>query len=231
MSTMTRQVEISNYLGKLLRDNFGKGPESVYVSIGSCFFTIYLRNFLSPMERVLLEQEQEITVLQTRDLLMEKLLHEFKAYMKQTTGREIAEIYYDWNLQNRSGMVAGITSEPFEGETAVWEEYSGKEMFHQEINELSREAEKTPDEVYSYLLNDRTLIVIRQGLLVRIEKELIRLGYTETLTIAKRYLEKGMLHHHYPFKEILRREIREIFVDWNYDLDKSMLVFILEPTT
>lgn len=53
------QAEIASYIGKLLRDNFGKGPSSVYVSLKKPFITIHLRDFLAPMERVLLSQGEK----------------------------------------------------------------------------------------------------------------------------------------------------------------------------
>ncbi|WP_454131674.1 Na-translocating system protein MpsC family protein [Kitasatospora aureofaciens] len=86
------QRDLSSYIGRVLRDHFGKGPESVFVTLGHTFITCYLRNFLSPMERVLLEQDQIVTnSWQTRDLLMKNLLPEITAYLKIATGVEIGK--------------------------------------------------------------------------------------------------------------------------------------------
>lgn len=35
LDTNNKQQAVSSYIGKLLRDNFGKGPESVYVSLNT----------------------------------------------------------------------------------------------------------------------------------------------------------------------------------------------------
>ena len=51
----SQQTELASYIGKLLRDNFGKGPESVFVTIDQSVITIYLRNFISPTEKILIE--------------------------------------------------------------------------------------------------------------------------------------------------------------------------------
>ncbi|MEH6907246.1 hypothetical protein CN481_01365 [Bacillus sp. AFS006103] len=228
------QTELAGYIGRTLRENFGKGPESVFVSYNHSVMTIYLRNFMSPSEMVLLGQHQEIMIQTTRDLLMQILIPEFKAYIKILTGMEVNEFYYDWGLHNKSGLFVCIgsstTSAESENENDKTYMFHGKETLHQEINKISLQAEKTPEEVLSYLLNERTLVVIRNGILVPIEKELIRLGNFEALRLAKRNLEKRLLHNSGNFESILQTKVNDIFVDWDFYRDKSVIVLILSPT-
>ncbi len=47
-----------------------------------------------------------------------------------------------------------------------------------------------PEKISSYKLSDRTLVVVRERILVAIEKQLISLGFDDTLRISKRPLEK-----------------------------------------
>lgn len=222
--------ELSSYISKILRGHFGRGPESVNVSLGFTFITIYLRNFLTPTEKVLLSQNQEGNVLQTRDMVMQLLIPEIKAYIKFVTGMEIREFYYDWGLHNKSGMFMGISSDSSSIEQPIFENYTGKEEIHNELINISQEAEKVPGEIYSYRMNERTLLVIRNGILVRIEKQLIRQGFKEQLKIAKRALEKDLLHNNNHFQGILGTKVMDIFVDWDFDLDKSVIAFVTNPT-
>ncbi|WP_256942462.1 DUF2294 domain-containing protein [Bacillus sp. OV166] len=226
------QTELAGYIGRTLRENFGKGPESVYVSYNHTILTVYLRNFISPSETVLLGQQQEAMIQTTRDLLMQKLIPEFKAYIKILTSIEVNEFYYDWGLHNKSGLFVciGSTSTEIEINNEKTYNYHGQESLHQEINRISLQAEKTPEEVVSYLLNERTLVVIRNGILVPIEKELIRLGNFEILRIAKRNLEKRLLHSSSNFESILQTKVNDVFVDWDFYRDKSVIVLILSPT-
>jgi len=225
------QTELAGFIGRTLRENFGKGPESVFVSFNHSVMTVNLRNFLSPSESVLLGQHQETMVQTTRDLLMQTLIPEFKAYIKILLDMEVTEFYYDWGLHNKSGLFVCIGSIPTESETPNEKKYSypGQEILHQEINRISLQAEKTPEEVQSYLLNERTLVVIRKGILVPIEKELIRLGNFEALKLAKRNLEKRLLHNSGNFESILKTKVNDIFVDWDFYRDKSVIVLILSP--
>lgn len=220
------QIELASYIGRTLRENFGKGPESVFVSINQRIITVYLRNFTSPTESILLNKDQEEIVQTTRDMLMETLIPEFKAYIRVLTELEVREFYYDWNLHNRSGMFVCIASS---SEHNLENNYAGKAEIHNEIINVSKQAQKAPEGLTSFLLNNRTLVVTRKGILVPIEKELIRLGSSETLKLAKRNLEKRLLHNNENFEKILNTKIDDSFVDWDFTQDKSVIAFIISP--
>lgn len=225
----SKQKELGGYIGRLLRDSFGKGPEGTFVSIAGTFVTVYLRNFMCPMERVLMEQGQEQTVVATRDKLMQKIIPEIRTSIQLMTGVELQEIYYDWGLQNKSGMIMGISSEPFDSADAV-EDYIGQQQVHDEIRSISQQTERIPSEMYSCELNWRTVMVVRNGILVAIEKELIRLGHEVVLKFAKGNLEKRYLHHNH-FESILNKRVMDIFVDWDFVRDKSVIVLVLNEMT
>ncbi|MEH7303736.1 Na-translocating system protein MpsC family protein [Neobacillus drentensis] len=225
------QTELAGFIGRTLRENFGKGPESVFVSYNHSVMTVYLRNFISPSESVLLGQQQETMVQTTRDLLMQTLIPEFKAYIKILTDMDVSEFYYDWGLHNKSGIFVciGSTSSESDPQYEKRYHYPGQDSLHQEINRISLQAEKAPEDVVSCLLNERTLVVVRNGILVPIEKELIRLGNFEALRLAKRNLEKRLLHGSGNFESILQTKVNDIFVDWDFNRDKSVIVLILSP--
>ena len=230
IDTNKQTTQLSSYISKILRDHFGKGPESVYVSLGKTFIIFYIRNFLSPTEKVLMNQKQEETVQQTRDLVMLTLIPEIKAYIKIVTGMEIREFYYDWGLHNKSAMFTGICTDSTGIDIPIEEEFIGKAELINEIINLSSESEKKPDEIYACQLNHRSFLVIRNGILVRIEKQLIRQGMEEQLKLAKRTLEKSLLHNNNHFERILDTKVIDIFVDWDFDLDKSVIVLVTNPT-
>ncbi|MBM7553814.1 Na-translocating system protein MpsC family protein [Thalassobacillus pellis] len=229
MDSKSLQAEIASYTGKLLRDNFGKGPSSVYVSIEEPYITIYLREFLAPMERVLIGQKNDMKVEETRDLLMDELLPEIKATLRMMTNKEVNELFYDWSLSNRSGVLLGVMNGPRDENGPVkLADYPDKDKIHEEIIRVSEQAEKAPAAVDSFMLNDRTLMIVRRGILVRIEKELIRSGFGETLKLTKRKLEKSLLSKSY-CENILDTEVIDVFVDWDFKEDISYIILILKP--
>lgn len=227
----TAQSELASHVGRLLRETFGKGPQSVHVSIYRPFVVFYMRGLLSPTEKILMEQDQVNSVQHTRDLLMKSLIPEIKAYTSLIAGLTFEEFYYDWGLHNLSGIFVGIEANGDNMEAVKQEGYAGMEALHQEIDFISQSVEKTPEETYSCLLNDRTLLVIRSGILISIEKELIRMGFEGLLKLAKRNLEKGHLHNSIRLEPILNARINDIFVDWDVHRDKSVIVFALTPAS
>lgn len=52
------EKELSRYIGRILRNHFGRGPGTVFVTVADPFITVYFTNFLSPTERSLLHSEQ-----------------------------------------------------------------------------------------------------------------------------------------------------------------------------
>ncbi|WP_226086662.1 Na-translocating system protein MpsC family protein [Mesobacillus sp. S13] len=229
MDIKAQQTKLANNFGKLLRDKFGKGPEVIHVTISRPYVLVYISGFISPMEQALLEQGQELTVLTTREYLMKSLDPEICGQIKALTDMEIQHMYYDWNLQNLSGVFVAISPDSPEEGADSRADYEGRDEVHKEIIHISEQAEKAPDSVYSYMLSSRSLIVIREGILVPIEKQLVSLGFHETLRVAKRQLEGGMLTGSTQFSEILDSKIQDIFVDWDFHLDKSVITIILKP--
>lgn len=223
------QQLITSYTGKLLRDHFGKGPESVFVSIGHKFIVIYLRNFLTPSERVLLEQDHILIVDQMREKLMQMMIPEITSYIEIVTGVKPREFYYDWSLHNKTGMLVGFLPEPIPSSQPVNENYPGKQEIEEEIIKISKKAQKAPEALCSYEINSRMVLIIRSGILVRIEQELIRLGHGELLKGVKRNLEKSYLHHNSWTEAMFNRRVHDAFVDWNFDLDKSVILLVTQP--
>jgi uncharacterized protein YbcI len=227
MEVTEMEKEISGYIGRLLRENFGRGPGNVFCTFSSPFVTVYITSFLSPMEKTLIGNRQSVYVQKTRDLLMETLEEEIKSYIEANTQEKVKEFYYDWNLEGKTGMFLLILDD---NHGVTCDGYKNMDLIHQEMIELSIEAEKPPQKITSKMLNARTLLIIREGILVSIEKELIKIGFPETLKIAKRNLEKRLMNNHKNnFENLLSCQIIDSFVDWNFGQDKSYTILILKP--
>ncbi|NMO94431.1 Na-translocating system protein MpsC family protein [Paenibacillus lemnae] len=223
------QQLIASFTGKLLREHFGKGPESVLVSMGGQYITLYLRNFLTSSERMLVQQDHTMIVNQMREKLMQLVIPEVSGYIHSLTGCQPSEIYYDWALHNQSGMITVICPQPFAEVPDLREDYDKKAELEEEIILISEQAQKVPEQLQSYEINNRTLLFVREGILAPVEKEFIRLGHGELLKNVKRNLEKQYLYNQQVFEPILNRRMLDIFVDWNYAQDKSIIVMVTSP--
>ncbi|KIL49060.1 Na-translocating system protein MpsC family protein [Jeotgalibacillus campisalis] len=218
--------DMVRYVGKLLRDHFGKGPTSIYITYQHPLITIHLREFLAPMERVLMERNEIKRVEETRDLIMENILPDMKESLNKMLPVHINKLYFNWSLEDQSGMILGVMDNGEES-SVPWPEEIDKEAFRQEINLLTKKGQKTPEKTELYWLSDRTIVAKRKGILVRIEKELISNGYTEELILTKRPMEKQLVREA-NLEDILHKKIQQIFVDWDFEDDVGYIILVTD---
>ncbi|WP_068615230.1 Na-translocating system protein MpsC family protein [Paenibacillus tuaregi] len=221
MTVKEKSTLIASYTGKLLRNRFGKGPESVNVSVDSHGIAIHIRNFISPVEQFLLDKQEEQALRYTRELLMKSLLPELSAYLKNELTLEVQEMYYDWGLHNATGMIVGL----FERHTEKSESYPGQKSVHDHVIQVSGKVQKEPVHIDSWWMGPKTLIVVREGILILIEKEFIDMGYEHILKSTKRKLEKRYLEQNIGFEQALGKKISDFYVDWDFSNDRSVILY------
>lgn len=226
--TRTGHGEIAGYMGRLIRDNFGKGPTSVYVTLEHPFLVIHLRDFLAPMEAILMQQGEYKRVEDTRDLLFEQLQTEIRARIEVIAGITIQEMYFDWDLQQKRGVILGVMSEDTSACEAQWPAHLNYQKFNDKVIELSEWGQKVPAVTESFWLNDRTIVIKRTGVFVEIEKELIQAGYTNELKEVKKPLELRMIHRA-SLESLIDGKITDAFVFWHFTGDKGYAVLIMQP--
>lgn len=228
-----KQKDIASYVGRLLRDSFGRGPQAAYVTLGETHAIIFLREFMSSIEEHLFEDKGAEAVHELRESMMKTIIPEVKRYVESTTGIELNELFYDWNMDRRSGVIIGLKPESYQnaGEASepIEKDYPNKQKLEQVIGETSSRAERVPDDVSSVQVNNRTTLIVRTGILVPIEKRLIALGYDNVLKIAKRELEKELFMEEDLFTDLLGAEVEDIFIDWNFEKDKSTIIIVTAP--
>jgi uncharacterized protein YbcI len=225
---MKLQREVGSYISALIRTYFGKGPTSVHVTISRPFITIHFRGFITPMEKFLLQQNEVRRVLETRDMLMENMREEVVQELRKIGKIELKEIYSDWNLEKKTGVVIGVIDEKVDKTTLEWPDKLSKKQFQEKLIQATILSEKPPEELETYWLDNRTILVRREKFLLPIEKELIKNGHVEELKRAKWQMEQKVLSE-LDFEPILNRPIAETFLDWDFKNDLGYIVFILKP--
>ncbi|KYG58701.1 DUF2294 domain-containing protein [Planococcus maritimus] len=224
------QSEVSGYISNLLRQHFGKGPASVYVTIKRPYITIHFRGFVSPMEQILLDQEEDIRVLETRNFMFNALKTEILQELLNITQLNFTELYVDWNLSLKSGMFIGVMNEELAWDSFEWPEDTQRDVFHKQIERVNEKAARIPDKIDTLWMSNRTLLLKRSGVLVGIEKALIEDGFVDMLKLTKRPLEHKLLKAA-PLHHVLQRNVDEIFMDWNFSQDVGYIAFILAAET
>ncbi|YCI24504.1 DUF2294 domain-containing protein [Paenibacillus sp. Z6-24] len=216
--------QATSFTTKLLRERFGKGPQSVHISLNDRCIIFHLREFISPVENFLVNQEEEEAFRYTRELIMKSMLPELSAFLEENLETKVNDMYYDWGMHNASGIIVGLLDEEWKKTV----EYGGWESVHAQITELSQYIQKPPELITSWWANPKTLVIFRQGILILIEKELIDLGQGNLLKTAKRRLEKRMLVQEVQLETVLDKKVADLYVDWRFDQDHSLIVYVFE---
>lgn len=226
----TKQLQklISSYTGKLIRTHFGKGPESIYVSIGEKYVVIYLRNFISPVEQVLFENGHMDLVYTMREKVMVLIRSELKSYLEKVIGVRPDDFYEDWCLKSKSAVLVALCSQSIPFAPKANEHYEGKAELEQELLLMSRNMHKEPERIYSCEINPRKLLIVRYGVLTSFEREWITAFGDEKLKQMKKKLEKKEIYQSRRLEAILSRPLTDVFIDWNFSADRCLTLLVLK---
>jgi uncharacterized protein YbcI len=221
------QTQIAHYTENFLEEHFGKKPDQVTVTLRPPFLLIHLAGFLLPTEELFVQNGREKNVLETRDILIESvkadLLKEFQEYADQ----KLTDLYADWNLSKRSGLLIVTMEKENSQDEFPWPAGVDKETLTEIILLNSIRTQKKPDQTNFYWLSDQILVVERIGVLVEVEKQLLRNGIIEELRLAKRPMERRIIEL-FNLESILKSRLKDLFVDWNFHRDASYMVLLLE---
>lgn len=208
MTRLEQQNKLAKDIGRLLRESFGKGPQSIFVTLQSPFVVIHLKNFLSRAEKILLHQNQASLVHKTRGVIMEYLMPEMKSYLHLITGMNVQEFCYDWELESQSGVLIGI--EPNVEELApFFRSYTGQEALHHEIRRRIA-GRVNQDEIHSCMINEKTILLV-----------------LDNRKVSKRNLINKMMRNIDQVELTLQAKIVDMFTTSICSLNKSVIVFIL----
>lgn len=226
MNLQEKLKSISSYTSKLLRNKFGRGPESCFAATADQFLVLSIRGFISPMEEVLLKENQHIQVDYARDVVIKSILAELKGVFQVTLDTEVKSFFHDWNFPNNTGVIIAVlesTLNPMEKSEMV--DFS---LLDSEVARISYLVEKTPEKTFSFQISPKIFIVKREGILVPIEKALIEEGFHKELHFTKDDLEKSYLHRYGKFDQVFQGAVTDIFVDWDFKEDNSLICFLLK---
>ncbi len=69
-------------------------------------------------------------------------------------------------------------------------------------------------------------MVVREGLLIKLEEELVKLGFEGTFAKQNEHLKKPLFLKEGSVDDVLKREMKGIYLDWNFILNKSVLTYV-----
>lgn len=176
------------------------------------------------MEEELLKQGEAEHIEILRNAIIKPILEELKGIIHVVFQEDVAETYHDWNLPNYSGLLIFGLENSIHTSTEQMSFDIGR--FEANIARISQLVQKVPDQINLFFLAKQVLLVERKGILIPIEKALIDRGFGEELKMTKDELEKTYFHREGNFVDLFNKKIADIFIDWNFKEDKSLMGLI-----
>lgn len=221
------QSQISAYAAKFLKEHYGESPSEIEVEIQGPFLLIYLQGFLLAPEKLLITRHETTRVLESRDLLMNSLKKEFLEGLSSFTEFQGSDLFFDWDLEKKSGLLLAVAGNGKAGSDFSSSLNVDEEPIKEIIEMNSTLSQKKPEETDLFWLSSCILLVRRTGILVDIEKQLIKNGALDELRMAKRPLEYRITKF-FNLDYFLPKPVGEIFVDWDFYQDISYMVLIMK---
>lgn len=235
---MTQQKDfgsLDEFFIEIYQSKFGTLPTSCQVVQSGPFLFVYIYGFISPMESILVRKGDLLSVETARNLIMNSVIDEIKGVIHGLLKVHVEEAYHDWNYMNNTGMILLVLDQPVEQieHTSDRNPNEPSTLIHSnqlidKVKEISALVEKVPESIKTYRLSDRIYIVERLGILIPLEKALLRKGFINELKYTKDDLEKSYFHRSGYFDDLFNQSVKDIFVDWDLNKDKSYLGFVLE---
>ena len=229
MPLQQKLMDISSLTSKLLRKNFGRGPESCFAYANERYLVFYIRGFMSPLESTLLEYGNSDNIDISRNIVMKLVLNQLRGVLELEFKKDIESFYHDWNYPQNTGMItvefeSDIIDPAYQNQGSLVD----LRPLIDEVERISILVQKRPERTEAYYISPKIYLVKRDGILVQIEKALILKGYEQTLLVTKDELEKSYLHRDGRFEEIFKKPVADIFVDWDLSENRSIISFVLK---
>ncbi|GGJ23415.1 Na-translocating system protein MpsC family protein [Paenibacillus hunanensis] len=221
MSQTANLEAVIQQIGLLGQSQFGKSPESVTIRTNEHSVVIFLNELIDPDDERLPDDPDE-RYTHVYILLDQFVYPAIRKKVEAAAGQQIIHHFIDWKEDvNRACIAIMFELEPDRKKEDL---YSGKAELHIRVSQITEDVQKSPADIESYWVDPDTLVIIRKGLLISLEKRIIKKGFNNALRVSKRELELDRFVDGLPVRTILGKTLDQAFLDWDFDKDISLMV-------
>jgi uncharacterized protein YbcI len=221
-ATQEDLLYLSSTFSRMHKRKFGKGPETCYVFSKGARLYIYIRNFITPAEEVLIDTNKIDLATTFRLNVIQAVNEEFVPEVSKLFGMNFDCFYYDWNYDTNTGVLL------FENESSK-NEAKLDVLFENDLYNLivhvSSRLHKTPDSLKIVKFTQNICAVEAEGVLVEFEKVLYEKDMVDLLLHHSRDIKRGYMKHKQLFEEVFNRVIEDIFILCDYENNRKYLIF------
>ncbi|SEM93440.1 Uncharacterized protein YbcI [Mesobacillus persicus] len=224
-TTQDDLLYLSSRFSKTLKSRFGKGPETCYVVSQDNRLFIYIGNFMTPAEEVLVANNQVNMANNFRASVINVICKEFINEASKTLGLKFHSCFHDWNYDTNKGIFI-IESNDIQS-TDHKEVYFEKGLF-EVMGRIISKVHKTPERFEILKWNQSVCVVECREVLLSMDRYLFRQGYSDILLEHSREMKTFLKSQKDQLKLVFNREVEDLFIIWDYEKDRSIIVFSLQ---
>ncbi|MDQ0230369.1 Na-translocating system protein MpsC family protein [Metabacillus malikii] len=213
---------LNSYISKVLKKNFGKGPATCYSIFADEMMFITIKNFITPVEEVLISKDEEHLAYKTRDIIFDTIFEEIKDEVKKVLGVTFTTMYYDWSFEENTGILLLKSNGRANPQLAS---NPGQVKL---IQDICYDIHKTAVHINKIYTSSTIIYVEYTGFMNKIEHILFDNGYSELLIEWNNELKKAYKQNKRLFEKCFQTSIDQIYVLHNFEYDTGILVFYLD---
>lgn len=222
-STQENLLYLSSTFSRLLKRRFGKGPETCTMMSKGNKLYIYMRNFITPAEEVLVENNELNLAHTFRSTVINAVITEFIPEVSKVFGGAVDHYYHDWNYPSNTGIIL-LENIPSNDEVKI--DIGFEKSFFNLIEEVGTRYHKRPASLNIVKFTQNICAVEAKDVLLHLESLAYVKGNLDLLLHQAREIKSGYLKNKKLFEHIFNRIIEDIFMLWDYDNNRSFLIFV-----
>jgi uncharacterized protein YbcI len=221
-------LHLSSTLSKMLKQRFGKGPETCYVTLHSNRLIVFIRKYITPAEDVLLKNQNVELVQKFRSAVMQEVFSEFSKVASDCLGISFDSYYDDWNFDKNTGIMILENRHSRDWHDSTLISAMIKEKLFEGIISVSKEVYRAPNRIELIKINQSMYVVECQGSLIQIEKVLYRKGYSDLLFERSNEIKQSYIEKMGEFTSVFGTKVEDFFMIWDYKDDRNYIFFYLQ---
>ncbi|MDF2787007.1 MAG: hypothetical protein K0S80_105 [Neobacillus sp.] len=222
-SNQENLVYLSSTFSKLLKRRFGKGPEACNVFLKGNRLYVYMRQFITPAEEVLLNQGQFELAHNFRSTVINSVTQEFIPEITKVLGISFDLFFHDWNYDKNTGIL--LLDQAQSNHEEIIDNGFQNSLF-QLVENVGLHYHKKPASLKIVKFTQNICVIESKDVLLPLEKLVYEKGNVDTLLHHARNIKDGYWKNKKQFERLFVRLIEDMFIMWDYKNNRNYLVFI-----
>jgi uncharacterized protein YbcI len=222
VATQEDLLSLSSSVSRIIKRGFGKGPETCYAVLRANRLYIYIHNFITPAEEIIAGKQEYNLVMKLRSFVMTALSEELLHEATQLLGISFDSFYQDWNYHSNSGILL-LVNNSYNPDVKIDESFERK--LFQLVRMVGSQLHKIPSDLKVVKYTQNICAIESSGIMLPLDYLLVEQGDSDLLLSHAREMKKGYYQNKVLFEEMFNRSIEDLFMMWDYNKNKSYLIF------